>query len=127
MTTKMQYAKVINPETQEVQIGVGCPVEYYMEIGMEWMETEDCYNGRWYKKGFAPQEPDPKPKTREEVQQIRESLYKSEVDPITAHIQRLRDQEQTETVVMEINKLIIERDLKYTNIQIENPYPEEGK
>ena len=62
---------------------------------------------------------------KEEIQQIRARLYQSEVDPITAHINRLRDQEQTPTVVAKIKELINIRDLAYTNIQIENPYPEE--
>lgn len=126
-TVKKQYAKIINDQTKELQIGVGCDVAYYLEIGMEYMETELAYNGKWYLKGYIPQEPAPAPKTKEEIQRIRESLYRAEVDPITAHIQRLKDQDQTPTVIMEIKKLINERDLKYTNIRLENPYPEEGK
>lgn len=124
---KKQYAKIIDEITHEVQIGVGCPVSYYIEIGMTWMETELAYNSKWYEKGYAPKEPDPTSKTREEVEKIRESLYKEKVDPITAHIQRLRDKEQTETVVVEIKRLINIRDYTYTQIQIENPYPVEGK
>lgn len=125
MTVKKQYAKIIDDQTKELQIGVGCDVAYYLEIGMEYMETELAYNGKWYLKGYAPQEPAPAPKTKEEIEQIRANLYQSEVDPITAHINRLRDQEQTPTVVAKIKELIILRDLTYTNIQIENPYPEE--
>ena len=126
-TVKKQYAKIIDEQTKELQVGVGCDVAYYLEIGMEYMETELAYDGKWYLKGYAPQEPIPAPKTKEEVQKIRAALYQSEVDPITAHIQRLRDQEQTPTTIMEINDLINERNIRYTNIRLENPYPEEGK
>lgn len=128
-TVKKQYAKIIDEQTKELQVGVGCDVAYYLEIGMEYMETELAYNGRWYLKGYAPQkpQPDPRPKTKEEVQKIREDLYRSEVDPITSHIQRLRDERQTEPIKRQINDLLIERDNKVIKIRTENPYPEEGK
>ena len=126
-TIKKQYAKIINDQTKELQIGVGCNVAYYLEIGMEYMETEFAYNGKWYLKGYAPKEPQPKPKTKEEVQKIRAALYQSEVDPITAHIQRLRDERQTEPIKRQINELLVERENKVIQIRTENPYPEEGK
>ena len=34
----IRYARIINEETKEVQVGVGCPDEYYVEIGMTEME-----------------------------------------------------------------------------------------
>ena len=126
-TVKKQYAKIINEQTKELQIGVGCDVAYYLEIGMEYMETELAYNGKWYLKGYAPQEPQPEPKTKEQIQQIRAALYQSEVDPITAHIQRLRDERQTEPTIRQINELLVERENKVIQIRTENPYPEEGK
>lgn len=126
-TIKKQYAKIIDDQTKELQIGVGCDVAYYLEIGMEYMETELAYNGKWYLKGYAPQEPVPAPKTKEEVQKIRAALYQSEVDPITAHIQRLRDERQTEPTIRQINELLVERENKVIQIRTENPYPEEGK
>jgi len=126
-TIKKQYAKIINEQTKELQIGMGCDVAYYLEIGMEYMETELAYNGKWYLKGYAPKEPQPEPKTKEQVQQIRAALYQSEVDPITAHIQRLRDERQTEPTIRQINELLVERENKVIQIRTENPYPEEGK
>lgn len=126
-TVKKQYAKIIDDQTKELQIGVGCDVAYYLEIGMEYMETELAYNGKWYLKGYTPQKPTPAPKTKEEVQKIRAALYQSEVDPITAHIQRLRDERQTEPTIRQINELLIERENKVIQIRTENPYPEEGK
>lgn len=123
---KLQYAKIIDENTHEVQIGVGCDVAYYIEIGMEYMETEQAYDGRWYVKGCAPKEPDPEPKTREEIRKTREDLYKDIVDPITAQIQRLRDEEQTIWIKRDIDTLIKKRSYEMTRIRLENPYPEEA-
>ena len=53
-----KYAKIIDNETKEVQIGVGCTDEYYIEIGMTLMDVEQAYNGLWYKSGYAPEEPE---------------------------------------------------------------------
>lgn len=53
----------------------------------------------------------------------REIAYTAEVDGITAHIQRLRDKEQTEEIVAEIAELIAERDAKVEEIKARFPYP----
>lgn len=121
--SEKKYAKIINEETHEVQIGVGCPVGYYIEIGMTLMDVEYGWDYKWYEKGYVPEKPLPKIKTREEVSKIREKLYTQYIDPITAHIQRLKDKEQTDNVKEEINRLIQERDNKFIEIQINNPYP----
>ena len=55
----LKYAKIINEETKEVQIGVGVNDEYYASIGMTEMEVEQAYNGLWYLKGYAPIKPEP--------------------------------------------------------------------
>lgn len=54
-----RYAKIINEETHEVQVGVGCLDEYYIEIGMTKMDVEQAYNSRWYVAGYAPAKPEP--------------------------------------------------------------------
>ena len=59
-----KWAKVINEQTKEVQIGVGVNDEYYASIGMTEQEVERAYNGLWYLKGYAPQKPEP---TQEEI------------------------------------------------------------
>ena len=55
----LKYAKIINEETKEVQIGVGVNDEYYASIGMTEMEVEQAYTGLWYLKGYAPIKPEP--------------------------------------------------------------------
>ena len=82
-------------------------------LGYEIQETDDAllavYN-------------EPLPPTEEEQKENRARAYQQEVDPITAHIQRLRDEEtQPEG---EIAELINERALKVEEIKQRYPYPE---
>lgn len=67
--------------------------------------------------------PEPVAPTEEEQRGARSTAYRIEVDSITAHIQRLRDKEQTEEVVAEITALIAERDEKVAAIKERYPYP----
>ena len=62
--------------------------------------------------------------TKEEVSALREEAYKSEVDPITCHIQRLGDEEQTAEIIAEIAELVEERKAKVAEIKARYPYPE---
>ena len=59
------------------------------------------------------------------VEETRAGLYAAEVDPITSHINRLRDEEQTAEVVAKIAELVEERKLKVEEIKANNPYPAE--
>lgn len=65
--------------------------------------------------------------TKEQVEQARADLYRSEVDPITCHINRLKDEEQTEEVIAEIATLVEERKAKIEEIKQMYPYPVEEK
>lgn len=67
--------------------------------------------------------PEPPAPSKEYQSTQRELAYKDEVDGITAHIQRLRDKEQTEEVVAQITELIAERDAKVEEIKVRFPYP----
>lgn len=53
------YAKIINEQTKECQVGDGTNIAYYKSIGMSEMEVEQAYNGAWYLKGYAPTKPEP--------------------------------------------------------------------
>ena len=117
-----KYAKVINEETKEVSIGTGTNTVFYKSIGMSEMEVEQAYDGSWYVAGYAPTKPEP---TKEEQQKARETAYKAEVDPITCHIQRLGDEEQTPEVIAEIASLVEERKAKVAEIKARYPYPVE--
>lgn len=71
------YAKIINENTKEVQIGTGTNEKYYKSIGMEKMEVEQAYNKNWYVKGYAPEEPIEE--KEEKIRQIRNE-YLEETD-----------------------------------------------
>ena len=77
------------------------------------------YNGEFLLKSDIPAP------TKEEVSETRRQLYIASVDPITAHINRLRDEEQTDEVIAQIEALKAERAELVAKIKEENPYPVE--
>lgn len=70
--------------------------------------------------------PEPPAPTHDDIKQARAKAYQQEVDPITSHIQRLRDAEQTDEITAEIAELIAERDAKVVEIKERLPYPDEN-
>lgn len=88
--------------------------EYHIELYIDENDVE------WYR---TVKNPEPLPPTKEEQEQNRAFAYQQEVDPITSHIQRLRDEEQTEEVIAEIEQLITERTAKVEEIKARYPYP----
>lgn len=70
------YAKIINEETKQCEVGVGTNTEFYKSIGMTEMDVEQAYNGQWYVKGFAPAQPEP---TEYEKAQERIAVLKAEI------------------------------------------------
>lgn len=112
-------AKIINNETKEVAVANEAQREHFESIGFSDMEVEKGYNGKWYVKGYAPQP------TKEEQSAKREIAYVDEVDPITCHINRLKDEEQTPEIEQEIEELKQERSTKVEEIKRRYPYNEE--
>ena len=78
----------------------------------------DQYNGEYLLKSEIPLP------TNDEQSEKRRQAYIAEVDPITAHISRLKDETQTPEIVAEIEKLKIERDAKRAEIKERFPYAE---
>lgn len=70
----IKYAKVVNEETKECEVGLGTNVEFYTELGMEEMNVEQAYNGFWYIEGYAPEKP------QEEIDQERIMELKQELN-----------------------------------------------
>lgn len=118
----IKYAKVINEETKACEVGLGTDSDYYQSIGMTEMEVEQAYDGSWYLKGYIPTKPEP---TKEKQQKARQEAYKAEIDPITCHINRLKDEEQTPEVIAEIAQLVEERKAKVEEIKQRYPYVSE--
>jgi hypothetical protein len=67
--------------------------------------------------------PEQLPPTYDEIKALRAEAYAMEVDCITAHIQRLRDENPVPED--EIAELIAERDAKVKEIQERYPYAED--
>lgn len=53
----IKWAKVINEETKEVNVGIGTNEDFYRSIGMQELDVEKSYTGSWYLSGHAPQKP----------------------------------------------------------------------
>jgi hypothetical protein len=85
----IKYAKIINQETKECQVGTGTNSKFYQSIGMVEMDVEQAYNGQWYVAGYAPVQPEPTIEEKNEViRQTRASLYAELIDPLHAQKQR---------------------------------------
>lgn len=112
----LKYAKISNEQTKQCDVALG----NYVPEGFTQMNVEQAYNGSWYVEGYAPEEPAP---TEEEQRQKREIAYTQEVDPITCHISRLADEEQTPEIEQEIAELKQERSAKVEEIKERYPYP----
>lgn len=106
--------KILKTELEDKQEEYTAVAEWCNESGEYHIEDD----GEFY---FVTKNPEFKP-TDEEIRQMRESAYRAEVDPITAHIQRLRDKEPVPEE--EIAALIAERDAKVEEIQTRYPYAE---
>lgn len=78
----------------------------------------DQYNGEYLLKSEIPLP------TNEEQSEKRRQAYLAEVDPITTHINRLKDEEQTEEIVADIESLKAERSAKVQEIKERFPYYE---
>lgn len=116
----IRYAKIVDEQTKVVSVGLGTDIDFYKSIGMTEIDVEQAYNGQWYVKGYAPEQPAP---THDEQSKKREAAYILETDPIQTHIDRLKDGEQTPEIVAEIEALRIERDEKIAAIKERYPYP----
>lgn len=67
----IKYAKIINEETKECNIGLGTNVEFYKSIGMTEIDVEQSYDGKWYVVGHAPVKPEPT-----EYEQMQERIVR---------------------------------------------------
>ena len=53
-----KYAKVTNQQTKQCSIALGTDTDWFIKNGYREQEVEQAYNGQWYLKGYAPQEPE---------------------------------------------------------------------
>ena len=76
----LKYAKVINENTKQCNVGTGTNVKFYESIGMTEMDVEQAYNGNWYVAGYCP-EPSIDYQN-EQIRQQRQARYVEESDPL---------------------------------------------
>lgn len=50
----IKYAKIINNETKQCEVGTGTNADFYKSIGMSEMDVEMSPAGGWYLAGYAP-------------------------------------------------------------------------
>lgn len=113
------YSRLKNEETKEYEI---INQEEAKELGWKQNDIEFAYDGKFYLTGYVPEKPEP---TKEEQEQRRFEAYVREKDPITCQIQSLKDEEQTEEVIAEIEELKQKRNEVVEDIKNRYPYPEE--
>lgn len=53
----IKWAKVVNEETKQCEVGIGTNEKFYRSIGMQELDVEQSYKGGWYLVGHAPQKP----------------------------------------------------------------------
>jgi len=74
----IKYAKIINDQTKQCEVGLGTNTKFYQSVGMVEMDVEQAYNGNWYLTGYAPAP------TYEEQKEARENYRKEHIDSKTA-------------------------------------------
>lgn len=102
------YAQIIDEKTKLCSVGVGTNTDFYKSIGMVDMEVEQGYDGQWYVKGYAPNQP------LEELKQAKINEFKAirdseEVKPIEydSHLfdydEKSRDRINSAIIALEVN------------------------
>ncbi|MCQ2744036.1 MAG: hypothetical protein MJ230_04475 [bacterium] len=76
----LKYAKIINEETKQCEVGLGTNAEFYKSIGMTQQDVEQSdVDNCWYLKEYCPHKSEEE-KEREERERINQlSLTKREV------------------------------------------------
>lgn len=64
-----KYAKIVNPKTGAVDVGLGDDVETYLAQGMMLMEVAQDYAGAWYQADRVPSKP-----VRVQIEQLKTKL-----------------------------------------------------
>lgn len=114
----LKYAKIVNEETKQCDVGIGTNTEFYESVGMTEMDVEQAYNGNWYVEGYAPEEPAP---TWEEVDKARVQYRREHIDDkTTARSRKMANHTWTE----QDERDYLELDAEVTAWIEENlPYP----
>ena len=116
----LKYAKIINEETNQCDVGIGTNTTFYESLGMIEMDVEQAYDGNWYIEGYAPQ---PSGEYQnEQIRQQRQARYEAEADPIRYDYDEAlaRGEDNAE----ELKRAWL---AKKDEIRADLPYPDEGE
>lgn len=120
-----KYAKVINEETKQCEVGLGTNVEFYKSIGMTEMDVEQAYNGQWYVKGFAPVQPEPTEyeKAQARIAELKQMLADSDyvvikiaegVSTADDYSEILNSRKAWRAEINELESVVDQKEVKYT-------------
>lgn len=70
------YAKIINEQTKQCEVGLGTNTAFYQKIGMTEMNVEKAWNGLWYMEGYVPEKPE------EEIKRERREELLAQLDQL---------------------------------------------
>lgn len=104
-----KYAKIINEETKQCEVGLGTNTEFYKSIGMTEQEVEQAWNGAWYLQGYAPEKP--QEEKEKEVRGVRNQYLVDFVDPFQLVIRWGILTEQEQSYLIEYRQYLLD----YTN------------
>jgi hypothetical protein len=64
-----KYAKIINKETKQCEVGIGTNDKYYKPLGMTLQDVEQGKDNNWYILGYAPKQSEEE-KLKQEVKTL---------------------------------------------------------
>lgn len=99
----IKYAKVINQETKECQVGLGSNVKFYQSLGMTEQDVEKAHTGVWYLTGYAPKESEEEKKANLR-QKLLEDLDTIDLKSIRA-LRAIQNETGTEEDISRISSL----------------------
>ena len=76
----LKYAKIIDEQIKNCEVGLGTDTAFYLSLGMQEMEVEQDWRGLWYVAGYAPQPT--VDEQNEVIRKERQERYEIESDPL---------------------------------------------
>ena len=113
-----KYVKYNEDSGLCTEIGNGTNTEFYESIGMVYKDVEQGFDGNWYLKGYAPEEPIEH--KNEQIRQQRQSRFAMESDPL--YLDYVEAQARGDETVDEKKQLWLD---KKDEIRNDLPYIEE--
>lgn len=68
----IKYAKIINQNTKQCEVGLGTNIEFYKSLGFTEQDVEQAYNGQWYLVGYTPIKPEPT--IQEQIEELEKTI-----------------------------------------------------